>query len=135
MGVLEVSTGRFAYVNAGHNPPLLRRAGEDFQFLKSRAAFVLAGMEGIRYRQEETLFSPGDILYIYTDGVTEAADPEDRLYGDERLRRVLNAQRTSDLAAILRAVKEDVTAFAAGAPQFDDITMLALRFDKRGEKT
>ena len=135
MGVLEISTGRFVYVNAGHNPPLLQRAGEDFQFLKSRAAFVLAGMEGIRYRQEEALLSPGDILYIYTDGVTEATDPQDRLYGDERLRQVLNAQHTTDLTAILRAVKEDVGAFAAGAPQFDDITMLALRFDKRGEKT
>ena len=135
MGVLEISTGRFAYVNAGHNPPLIRRAGGDFQFLRSRAAFVLAGMEGIRYRQEEALFSPGDMLYIYTDGVTEATDPEDRLYGDERLMRVLNAQRTPDLAAILRSVKEDVDAFAAGAPQFDDITMLALCFGKRGEKT
>ena len=133
MGVLEISTGRFVYVNAGHNPPLIRKAGEDFQFLKSRAAFVLAGMEGIRYRQEEALFSPGDLLYIYTDGVTEATDLEDRLYGDERLRRVLNAQKTQNLAAILRAVKQDVDAFATGAPQFDDITMLALRFDKRGE--
>jgi sigma-B regulation protein RsbU (phosphoserine phosphatase) len=133
MGVLEISTGRFVYVNAGHNPPLFRRAGENFQFLKSRPAFVLAGMEGIRYRHEEALLSPGDVLYIYTDGVTEATDPEEHLYGDERLCEVLNKESTQELATILRAVKKDVDAFAAGAPQFDDITMLALRFDKRGE--
>jgi sigma-B regulation protein RsbU (phosphoserine phosphatase) len=135
MGVLEIPTGRFTYVNAGHNPPLLRRVGEDFQYLKSRAAFVFAGMEGIRYRQEEVLLSPGDVLYIYTDGVTEAADLQDRLYGNEQLLRVLNAQHTQDLTAILRAVKEDVDTFAAGVPQFDDITMLALRFDKKGGET
>ena len=135
MGVLEIPTGRFTYVNAGHNPPLFRRVGEDFHYMKSRAAFVLAGMEGIRYRQEEVLLSPGDILYIYTDGVTEAADLQDRLYGNERLLQVLNAQRTQDLTEILRAVKEDVDTFAAGVPQFDDITMLALRFDKKGGET
>ncbi len=132
MGVLEIPTGRFTYVNAGHNPPLFRRMGENFGFLKSRPAFVLAGMEGILYRQEEIQFSQGDILYIYTDGVTEAADHQSFLYGNERLLQLLNAQHTQDLTAILRAVKEDVDIFAAGIPQFDDITMLALRYDKKG---
>ena len=74
MGVLEISTGKFVYVNAGHNPPLLKRAGGQFEWLRSRPGFVLAGMEGVRYRENTLQLEPGDTLYLYTDGVTEATD-------------------------------------------------------------
>ena len=65
MGVLQISTGHFVYVNAGHNPPLLRRAGGSFEWLKSRPGFVLAGMEGVRYRENEMELAPGDVLYCW----------------------------------------------------------------------
>jgi sigma-B regulation protein RsbU (phosphoserine phosphatase) len=119
MGALEISTGRFVYANAGHNAPLLSRSGGAFEFLKARPGFVLAGMEGVRYRQQETTLQPGDLLYLYTDGVTEAADPADRLYGEERLKETLDRSGPGDLKALLHGVKADIEAFASGAEQSD----------------
>lgn len=127
MGVLELSSGRLTFVNAGHNPPLLRQGGGDFAYLRTRPGFVLAGLEGTRYRSGSLILSPGDTLYLYTDGVTEATDSELQLYGEERLQAVLNAGRDLAPRELLAAVKADVDAFAGEAPQFDDITMLALR--------
>ena len=127
MGVLEISTGKFIFVNAGHNPPLFKKAGGDFEYLKSRAGFVLAGMEGIQYRQNELQIQKGDILYLYTDGVTEATDPDNKLYGEERLKDVLDSHKELNPDMLLACIKEDIDAFVREAPQFDDITMLALK--------
>lgn len=132
IGILEISSGKFTFANAGHNPPLLKRKGEVFAPLKSRPGFVLAGMEGMRYHQVETAILPGDMLFLYTDGVTEAANPEEALYGEARLVRALEACCTPDLKAFLSGVKADIDAFSDGAAQFDDITMLVLRVDKNG---
>ncbi len=126
MGVLEISTGRFTYVNAGHNPPLIRKKGGNYEYLKAPAGFVLAGMEGIRYRQNELMLEPGDGLYLYTDGVTEATNAENMLYGEERLLDTLNNHKEELPQLLLKAVSEDLDAFVKDAPQFDDITMLAL---------
>jgi len=128
MGVLELSTGHLSYVNAGHNPPLLRQAGGEFVFLRGRSGFVLAGMEGTRYRMGTLKLSAGDTLYLYTDGVTEATDTGLELYGEERLSAVLNAHGDHDPEPLLSAVKADVDTFVGAAPQFDDITMLGLRY-------
>ena len=128
MGVLEISTGRLTYVNAGHNPPLLRQGGAGYTYLHARPGFVLAGMEGMRYRQAELTMAPGDALYLYTDGVTEATDTHDELYGEERLQAVLNASPDAPPETLLPAVKTDIDAFVGDAPQFDDITMLGLYY-------
>jgi len=130
MGVLEISTGRFIYVNAGHNTPFLKRAGGQFEALRSKAGFVLAGLDSYRYRQEETVLGPGDMLYLYTDGVTEATTANDELYGEDRLRSVLNANRDIEPAELLDHVQKDIDTFVGEAPQFDDITMLALEIRK-----
>ncbi len=126
MGILEISTGKFAYVNAGHNPPMLRKARGEFETVKSRAGLVLAGMEEIQYRQNELQLGAGDMLYLYTDGVTEATDAHNSLYGEERLKNVLNQNKDAAPALLLDRVKEDIGSFVQDAPQFDDITMLAL---------
>lgn len=128
MGVLELSTGHLAYVNAGHNPPLLRRGGGKYEFLRTRSGFILAGMEGVRYRPASLELAPGDAVYLYTDGVTEATDAGKQLYGDQRLCEVLNANAGSGPEELLNIVRRDVDAFVGDAPQFDDITMLGLRF-------
>ncbi|MBR2490159.1 MAG: PP2C family protein-serine/threonine phosphatase [Ruminiclostridium sp.] len=133
MGVLELSTGHLAYVNAGHNPPLLRRNGK-YEFLRTRSGFVLAGMDGMHYRPASLELVPGDTVYLYTDGVTEAANEEKQLYGDQRLCEVLNAHADSTPETLLKIVKDDVDAFAGDAPQFDDITMLSLRYLGREEQ-
>ena len=133
MGVLEISTGKFVYVNAGHNPPLLKRAGGTFEWLKSRPGFVLAGMEGVRYRENTLQLEPGDRLYLYTDGVTEATNSREELFGDERLQNALNEYMDLPVEQFLPKIKECIDAFVGGADQFDDITMLALDYQSKGE--
>lgn len=128
MGILDLTTGQFVYVNAGHNPPLLMRSGENFEYLKSRAGFVLAGMEGIRYRQAELTLLPGDRLYLYTDGVTEATDIHAELYGEDRLQNALNQYKTLPIQEMCSGIKSSVYEFFGEADQFDDITMLAIEF-------
>ena len=128
MGVLELSCGTMTYVNAGHNPPLLKRADGQFEYLRERTGFVLAGMEGVKYRQNTLTISPGDRLLLYTDGVTEAMTPDRELYGEGRLRTFMNSHAGSAAVPLLRALREDIDAFAGSAPQFDDITMLLLDF-------
>ena len=128
MGVLELSSGTMTYVNAGHNPPLLKRADGPFEYLRERTGFVLAGMEGVKYRQNALSIRPGDRLLLYTDGVTEAMTPGQELYGENRLRAFMNSHAGSATESVLRALREDIDAFAGSAPQFDDITMLLLDF-------
>lgn len=130
MGVLEISTGRFTYVNAGHNPPLIKKSGGQFYWLKTRLGFVLGGMEGIHYRQEELIFEKNDIFFSYTDGVTEALNYEENLYGNLRLLSTLN-QSNADIIGLhnlLDFIQADIEYFSDGAEQADDITMLVLKY-------
>ena len=124
MGILDLTSGKLQFANAGHNPPLLKRADGSFEYLKTRAGFVLAGMEGIRYRVGELTLSPGDRLFLYTDGVTEATNTENNLYGEERLLDFMNQHATMEAVALLPALKNHIDEFVGEAPQFDDITML-----------
>ncbi len=129
MGTLDITTGEVEFANAGHNPPLIRHKDGSFEYLKTKPGFVLAGMEGIRYRKSSLVLSPGDEIYLYTDGVTEAADKENTLYGEERLLRLLNSLKMLNGEEICQAVKADIAYFAGDAPQFDDITMLHLKYN------
>lgn len=133
-GMLDLLTGKVEFVNAGHNPPLVRHKDSTFDYLKSKPSFVIAGMEGMKYRRNEFFLSPGDEIYLYTDGVTEATDSENRLYGEERLVRFLNTLHGLSGEEICHAVKDDVADFVGDAPQFDDITMLYLKYNGGGEK-
>ncbi len=127
MGILDLANGKIEYANAGHNPPLLRRKDGTFEYFKVRAGFVLGGMENIQYRKGEIEFSEGDTIFIYTDGVTEATDAEEKLYGEERLQQILNNTGDKTAQEICCSVKADVDSFVGEAPQFDDITMLCIR--------
>ena len=132
MGILDIATGQMKFANAGHNPPLLKRTDGSFEYLKTRAGFVLAGMEGIRYRAGELTLSPGDRLFLYTDGVTEATNTENVLYGEERLLAFMNQNAAEEATELLPALKADIDEFVGEAPQFDDITMLM--FDYKPHK-
>lgn len=134
MGFLNIKTGNVIYANAGHNPPAVKHADGSFTYLKSRPGLVLAGMEGIRYRKNELQLEPGDVIYLYTDGVTEATDSGNNLYGEERLLGILNQNAGATPNAVCDAVKADVDAFAGEAPQFDDITMLTILYNGNQEK-
>ncbi len=132
LGKLNLKTGLLTYVNAGHNPPLIRRDGK-YEYLKGRAGFVLAGMEGVKYRTQEIQLRPGDAVFLYTDGVTEAHDIDSTLYGEDRLIKVVNEKAEMSAVDICTAVKSDVDAFVGEAEQFDDITMLCMRYQSTTE--
>lgn len=132
MGILDLTTGNMRFANAGHNPPLLKRADGAFEYLKTRAGFVLAGMEGVRYRVGELTLYPGDRLFLYTDGVPEATNVDNKLYGEERLLDFMNKNAGVDAVTLLPALKANIDEFVGEAPQFDDITMLM--FDYRPKK-
>ena len=124
MGILDLTTGNLQFANAGHNPPVLKRANGPFEYLKTRAGFVLAGMEGVRYRAGELTLYPGDRLFLYTDGVPEATNLENKLYGEDRLLEFMNRNADVEATAFLPALKANIDEFVGEAPQFDDITML-----------
>ncbi len=126
IGVLHPATGRVEFVNAGHNAPLVKRADGSVQWVQGPVSLVLAALPGAPYPVQELVLRKGDSLLLYTDGVTEATNPEKAFYGDERLEAVLAKAGPSFVSEI----RADVDAFAAGAEQADDITMLAL--DYRG---
>ena len=132
-GVLDLKTGELCYVNAGHEMPFVGRAG-GFEAQKIRPGFVLAGMEGVRYRAGNLTLQPGDKLFQYTDGVTEATDAGNNLYGMERLSEALNAHASESPQQICAAVRADIDAFVKDAPQFDDITMLCLEYKQPCEE-
>ena len=133
MGILNLKTGLLRFSDAGHNPPLLRCGSGDFEYFRTRADLVLAGMEGVRYHVGEVRLSPGDVIFLYTDGVTEATNAAEELYGENRLNSILNACGGEEVDCLCRRVKADVDAFVGDAPQYDDITMLALKY-KGGER-
>ena len=128
MGILDLTTGKVQFANAGHNPPLLKRADGSFEYLKTRAGFILAGMEGVRYRAGELMLNPGDRLFLYTDGVPEATNIDNKLYGEDRLLTFMNKNASVEATELLPSLKANIDEFVGEAPQFDDITMLMLDY-------
>ena len=124
MGKIDLSTGKLSFANAGHNPPVLVHSDGECEYLKSRTGFILAGMEGMMYRSNEIMLNKGDRIFLYTDGVTEATDENEVLYGEDRLLSYIDKNKALKAEALLSGIKEDIDNFAGDAPQFDDITML-----------
>lgn len=127
LGIYEISTGRLTAANAGHEYPAIKRAGGAFALLKDKHGFVMAGMEDVKYREYELELKAGDILFLYTDGVAEATNADEQLYGTDRMLAALNREENADPKALLLAVRSDIDRFVGEAEQFDDITMLALQ--------
>ena len=132
LGYLDIPSGKFTYVNAGHNHPFIR-GGDQYKPLKEKPGFVLAGMENMPYKQYEIVFQPGDELFLYTDGVTEAANNENILFGESRLVETINNNCDLPLCEFDTSIKQEIEKFAEGAEQADDITMLVLRY--KGQET
>ncbi|MBQ7555641.1 SpoIIE family protein phosphatase [bacterium] len=130
VGVLDLRSGLLTYVNAGHNAPVVRRANGEASWLPVENGFVIGGMDSVSYVQETFQLSPDDGILLYTDGVTEAMNPQLALYGDDRLITLMDGpiMHSAPFDCILDELKGDVLAFADGAPQSDDITMLFLRY-------
>lgn len=129
VGVLDVRSGEVQCVNAGHNPPALCRKGEDFNFYRIAPGLVLAGMEGITYKSYGFMLNPGDTFFLYTDGLNEATNSDGELFGNNRLLASLNTHKDMNMEKLTLLAKSDADAFVGAAPQFDDLTMLAIRYN------
>lgn len=127
-GILNLVTGEFRFVNAGHELPFIAKSGGTYEPHKLRAGFVLAGMENTKYQSGSIQLSPGDKIFQYTDGVTEATNKDHELYGMKRLADILAQNTDKKPAELLPAIKADIDAFVGEAPQFDDITMLCVEY-------
>lgn len=128
LGIVDMKTGTLSYANAGHNPPLLKHQQGTFEYLQARPNFILAGMEGVSYRKNEIHLLPGDELFLYTDGVTEATNQSQELFGESRLQEALNGVAEETVESRCKTVKHAIDRFVGDAEQFDDITMLSVRF-------
>ncbi|MCR5611639.1 MAG: serine/threonine-protein phosphatase [Clostridiales bacterium] len=128
LGILEISTGKLTCANAGHEYPALMRRGGSFGLFRDKHGLVIGGMDGLKYKEYELTLSPGDKLFVYTDGVPEATDADNELFGTERMLEALNEEPGACPERILKNVRAAVDGFVSGAEQFDDLTMLCLEY-------
>ena len=129
LGILELSTGLLTATNAGHEYPVLKQPGGKFELYKDKHGFVLGGMEGVRYKEYQMKLEKGSVLFVYTDGVAEATDSQNEMFGTDRLLDTLNSISGDDPHEALDSVQKAVNAFVKTAPQFDDLTMLCLKYN------
>ena len=135
LGILEISTGKVTAANAGHEYPVLKKPDQDFEILIDKHGFVLGGMEEVKYREYEFDMEPGSKLFLYTDGLPEATDNEQNMFGVELMMDALNESLNLSTKEILDHMKGRVDGFVGSAPQFDDLTMLCIEyFGSGGQK-
>ena len=134
-GILDLKTGYMEYVNAGHNAPLIyKNKDKKIEFIKDKPNLVLAAMNNTKYTKHELKLEPGDRLFLYTDGVTEATNINKELYGNDRLQNYLNNNVSKSLTDTINGLKKDIDNFVGKEKQFDDITMLELLFKEYNTK-
>ena len=129
LAVLEISTGKGVAVNAGHEHPVLRRSDGKYELVLYRHSLAVAAMDGVRFRQHEFQLCPGDSFFVYTDGVTEATNGEHELFGTDRMLEALNKEPDAEPDQLLKNVMDDIHRFMDGEDQFDDITMMCLKYN------
>lgn len=127
IGIMNTQTGEVKYANAGHNKPVVIRNDGTTEYLDCKSGFILAGIEGVRYTTETLTLEEGDTIYLYTDGVTEATNAGNELYGEDRLLNELAEVAHMNPRNMCRYIKKSIDGFVGDAPQFDDITMLAVQ--------
>ena len=128
LAIIDVTTGEGIAANAGHEYPALCRKGEKFELVQTKHSPAVAIMDGIKFREHEFKLEKGDMLFIYTDGVPEAVNEGNEMFGAERMIDVLNANIDSPVEKIPEQMKLALDTFAGAAPQFDDTTMLAFKY-------
>ncbi|MCA1743439.1 MAG: SpoIIE family protein phosphatase [Desulfovibrionales bacterium] len=128
IGILNIRTGKLRYANAGHNLPIVMRKNGESSFVKGISGPVAGAVEGIDYKELSIDLKPGDGLFLYTDGITEAMNKSQELFSDERLLEHAKMDKDSNSRDFVRDIGDSVFKFSDGAPQSDDITMLMLRY-------
>ena len=132
LGILEISTGKLTAVNAGHEYPVLRQPDGSYELLKDKHGFVLGSMENLKFKEYELKLEPGASIFVYTDGLPEAMDEGNNMFGTGRMLDALNIEPDAAPQRTLENVRTAVDDFVKGAEQFDDLTMLCLQY--RGTK-
>ena len=128
LGILEISTGKLRAANAGHEYPMIKRPHTGFELYKDKHGFVIGGLDGMKYTEYELQLEPGTKLFLYTDGIPEATDAKNCMFGTEGTLAALNAAPDESPEQLLKNVQDAVTDFVNGAEQFDDMTMLCLEY-------
>ena len=126
VGILDTTTNELTYVSAGHNPPIVVRGGQA-EYLRTKGGFVLAGMENMKYKEHTLTLDQGDMIYLYTDGVTEAETVQHDLFGEQRLLACFENTARTGSAQMIEVIKTSVDDFVKGNSQFDDMTMLCFK--------
>lgn len=134
LGILDLNTGLLTAANAGHEYPVIKQPDGEFELVKDRHGFVIGAMDAVRYTEYELTLKAGAKLFVYTDGVPEATDSENELFGNERMITSLNTCKDGEPRAVLEKIAESVGQFVGDAPQFDDLTMLCLEYIGKGQK-
>ena len=127
-GILTLSTGELSFSSGGHEYPAVCRNDRGFALEKDKHGPPVATMEGLHFKEHKTVLNKGEILYLYTDGVTEATNADKQLFGEDRMIESLNKYKDESMVDILKDVRKDIDSFVGDAPQFDDITMLGLKY-------
>lgn len=141
-GKLNLKTGKLTFVNAGHKQPLIRHSNQEndldkscengnatFEYIDIPPNFVLGAIEGISYNQNELILNPGDIIFLFTDGITEAKNNYQGLYGEDRLKSIIRKNEDESLEGIVKKIKNDIYEFCGDENQFDDMTMLIIKYN------
>ena len=128
LGILEISTGKLKAANAGHEYPAIRKPGGRYETFRDKHGFVMGGMENMKYKEYEFTLEPGTSVFVYTDGVNEATDPNGKLFGEKRLIEALNTDPDGSPEEMLKTVRRAVDAFVKDAEQFDDLNMLCMKY-------
>ena len=127
-GILDTETGKITAANAGHEYPVVMQCGDRFMLMKEKHGLVIGAMEGLRYKEYELTLKPGSKLFLYTDGVPEATNAQNEMFGTERMLAALNSEPTASPEKILHHVREAVDCFVQNAEQFDDLTMMCVEY-------
>ena len=133
VGIVEISTGKLTASNAGHEYPVIKRANGQYEIYKDKHSLAVGAMEDTVYSEYEIMLGKGDRLFLYTDGVPEATDSDENMFGSLRMLDALNSTPDADPEGMLNSVKNAVNDFVQDAEQFDDLTMLG--FEYRGPST
>lgn len=131
LGKINLKTGKLSYVNAGHNQPLIKHDADNFEYMQTRPNLVIGGMEGIQYNEHEINLNAGDMIFLYTDGVTEANDNYNGFYGKNRLKEIINKNKNKKLKDIINEITGDIDKFCNNNKQYDDTTMLIIKYNGR----
>lgn len=131
VGIININTGKITYINCGHNQPLLKTNNGEYRYMDANPNIVLGAFENTEFNVLESQLNAGDTIFTYTDGITEALNAEEKMYGEERLKNCLNKYHDDDIYKLAADVKNDILQYTNSVQQSDDLTMLIFKYNNQ----